>query len=120
MKKISLTIFIAILMLVGAGLVCADGNLTFSWTANDPAPEGYRLFQRASGQPYDYTAPVWSGTGTTCTISAIPDGTYAWVLRAFIGDLESPDSNEVVFTVSEQPPPVVYPCRPKQLIINFD
>lgn len=118
MKKL-IIITLALFCLAVAATIANAAEVTLAWDANDPAPEGYRLFQRADGQAYDYTAPAWSGTGTTATLQ-VPDGTYAWVVRAYVAGQESGDSNEVVFTVEPQPAPIVYPGRPKQLIINFE
>ena len=44
-----------------------SAQATLAWDPNDPAPEGYRIFQRIEGQTYDYSQPVWSGPGTTWT-----------------------------------------------------
>jgi hypothetical protein len=90
-------------LLVMALFVCFHGpaqaaQVTLAWDANVPAPEGYRLFQRAEGGSYNYSAPVWSGTTASCTISNLADSTtYYYVVRAFVGSDVSGDSNEVTF-----------------------
>ncbi|BBO82741.1 hypothetical protein DSCO28_33070 [Desulfosarcina ovata subsp. sediminis] len=76
------------------------GQATLAWDANDPAPEGYRVYQRAEGNAYDYSNPAWTGTDTSCPLNNLVDGTtYAFVVRAFSGTLESADSNEVTYYV---------------------
>jgi hypothetical protein len=78
---------------------------TLAWDANEPAPDGYRLFQRTEGQSYDYSAPVWSGTTTSAVVDSLTDGTdYYFVVRAYQGSDESGDSNEVSYRYD---PPVV-------------
>lgn len=73
-------------------------QVTLAWDANDPIPDGYRVFRALEGVGYDYSAPVWAGTTTTCTISDLADyTTYRFVVRAFSGSNESASSNEVTF-----------------------
>jgi hypothetical protein len=82
-----------------------SANLTLQWDANVPAPEGYRVFARQEGQNYDYNHPIWEDNATTCTLIGLVDGvTYFFVVRAFEGNLESADSQEVAYT-----PAVVVP-----------
>ncbi len=81
----------------------ATGNalcpVTFQWDANNPAPEGYRLFVHGQDQNYNYSSPNWEGAGTTATINGLEEGkTYYTVVRAYKEDLESGDSNEVYYT----------------------
>lgn len=112
-------IIAALLTLTLYALARAD-SVTLAWDANEPAAEGYRIFMRAEGTTYDYTAPAWQGTGTTCTIADLsPGATYAFVARAFQGGNESGDSNEVVYTIPEPTQTIVYPKQPKSLIIRF-
>lgn len=74
------------------------GQATLAWDPNDPVPEGYRIYQRADGQAYDYSQPVWTGSGTTGTVYNLDYGTtYYFVVRAYAGDLESADSEEVSY-----------------------
>lgn len=96
-------------------------DVTLAWDPNDPAPDGYRLFMRQDGQVYDYSSPAWQGTDTQATLSDLSEGvTYAFVCRAFVGDQESGDSNEVVYTIEAPPASVVIPKRPATLIIKFE
>ncbi|BBO91074.1 fibronectin type III domain-containing protein [Desulfosarcina ovata] len=74
-------------------------EVTLAWDANDPAPEGYRIFQRIDGEAYDYTDPVWTGTDTSGSVYNLEyDTTYYFVVRAYEGTLESADSEEVSYT----------------------
>jgi len=88
-------------------------QVTLGWDANNPAPDGYLVFQRIAGQAYDYAHPVWPTDGgnhteTTCTITNLTDGvTYFYVVRAYVGSDQSGDSNAVGFssiTDNNRPP----------------
>ena len=78
------------------------GKVTLQWDANDPAPEGYRIFVRqpeaeesTGNKTYNYATPAWQGAGTSAELD-LPEGIlYAFVVRAYDGVLESPDSQEV-------------------------
>ena len=88
-------------LLIAFPLVVSAAQVTLQWDANTPAPDGYNLYQRISGQAYNYSSPVNPSaiTGTTYTVEGLQDGiTYFFVIRAFIGSQESGDSNEVEFT----------------------
>jgi hypothetical protein len=90
--------------------------LSLAWDANDPLPDGYRLFQRKAGQSYDYSNPImtFGAEDTSAKVLNLEIGTlYYFVLRAFAGDMESGDSNEVGYTPQGPvEPPKVYPKRP--------
>ena len=83
-------------------------QVTLAWDANNPAPEGYRLYQRVGSSAYDYEQPAWSGSGTTCTISDLSEGSqYHFVVRAYVAYSESGDSNEVSYYAEPaEPTPV--------------
>ena len=79
-----------------------------SWDHNDPLPEGYRVYQRKSGQAYDYSSPVWTGANNSGVVYNLEyDTTYYFVVRAFEGTLESVDSDEVSF-MAPTPAPATY------------
>lgn len=98
-----LSLFLATMCFVFCIQPLNAANVTLSWDANTPEPEGYRVFQRIEGQAYDYTAPVWpldgaNHTQSTCTIDGLTEGvTYYFVVRAYVGQDESGDSNEVQY-----------------------
>lgn len=74
-------------------------SVSLRWDPNNPAPEGYRVFAREAGDSYDYAHPIWENSLTTCTLTGLTEGvTYYFVVRAFEGDLESVDSEEVSYT----------------------
>jgi len=81
--------------------VCSAHKITLAWSPNsEPDLAGYRVFYRAEGANYNYTAPAWEGTETTCEILDLGDGTYYFVARAFdVEELESGNSNEVFATL---------------------
>lgn len=86
---------VALLLLILPAFAFA-AQVTLAWDANNPAPDGYRLYQRAQGQSYDFTRPAWSGSGTTGTIANLnADTQYYFVVRAYAGNAESGNSNEV-------------------------
>lgn len=97
-------IFLVILMTF-ISIVCFAATIGLRWDANDPEPEGYRIFTRVDGQSYDYDNPTVCKdleTGdipssmTSVSIDTLSyDVHYYFVVRAFEGDLESADSNEV-------------------------
>ncbi len=83
-------------------------GVTLAWDGTEPAPDGYRLYQRAEGQTYDYSQPVWTGTHTSCTVYNLAyDSRYYFVVRAYLGAEQSGDSNEVTF-VSPSPAATTY------------
>lgn len=86
-----------VLLLVPAGLY-AECQITLRWDPNNPAPEGYRLFQRESGESYNYHNYTDVGLSTNHTVSGLSDNTtYHFVVRAYVGSDESGDSNEATF-----------------------
>ena len=98
MKKLAW--FITIMLIIGFTSSAMAGQVTLKWDANDPAPEGYKIFARAEGQAnYDYSAPAWSGPETTATIELTEGVLYYMVVRAFEGVLESPNSEEVNYAM---------------------
>jgi chitinase len=90
---------LTLLFLTSATMACA--SVTLEWDPNDPAPEGYRLFRRLDGEAYDYNAPLGTVSDTRYVDDTIVAGeTYFYVVRAYEGDNESGDSNEVSYTAS--------------------
>ena len=80
-------------------------RLAWDWT-NDPAGISFKVFKREVSAVYDYAAPAYTGTNTTCTISGIQGGTnYCFVARAFNATDESPNSNEVCLQRPRIQPP---------------
>lgn len=101
-----LVVIIAVLLSLFFSITKADAaSVTLRWDANDPTPDGYRLFMRVDGANYNFDTPVWQGTATTTTVDGLlPATLYYFVVRAFVADDESGDSNEVDYK-----PPVPAP-----------
>jgi hypothetical protein len=95
------TVLVIGYFLVTFPLMVSAAQVTLQWDANSQAPEGYRLYQRLSSQSYNYSTPVWSGTATQCTISVNDGNTYFFVVRAYAGNDESVNSNEVSLTTGQ-------------------
>jgi hypothetical protein len=110
MKILSLLIILLGVLTIDAqknfAIIQYTGQVRLSWDANAPAPEGYRVYQRIAGQAYDYSEPVWQGPETYAVINGPAFGvTHYYVVRAYDGELESIDSNEVSFTMASVPAP---------------
>lgn len=114
MRQFILTLFGVLVWITCA---MAAGSITFEWDANEQEITGYRLFQRAADGSYDYDQPVADIKGRETvrhTLEAVPAGTWHWVLRAYDGDNESGDSNEVSATVEpddEKPRNIRFPSN---------
>ena len=73
-------------------------QVTLTWDHNDPAPDGYCIYLRTEGQAYDYNQPCWIGIDTTGTVDGLEANTmHYFVVRAYVADQESADSDEVKF-----------------------
>ncbi len=94
-------IVVLILLIAFPAVSYALCEVTLQWDPNKPNPEGYLLFGREAGQNYDYNNPWWQGdeTFTRCTIDQLrEDRTYFFVVRAYVGNDVSGNSNEVRFS----------------------
>jgi chitinase len=94
-------------LLVAFPMVVSAAQATLQWDPNGVTPDGYNLYQCLDGQSYDYSNPVNTSaiTGTTYTVRELIEGqTYRFVVRAFVGDDESGDSNEAIYTVPVSDP----------------
>lgn len=96
---------VAALLILILPAVSMAAQLTLAWDPNFPNPDGYVVYQRAEGQPFNYTTPAWPTDGrdhteTTCTLTGLTEGrTYYFVVRASVGNDISGDSNEVSYKV---------------------
>ena len=102
MRRFKLVVYgVAILagiFLAGCFAALRVRPVTLEWEPKGPVPEGYRLFRRFDGAPYDYSAPIYQGPGIRY-IDECPAGRICfWVVRAYRGKSESRDSNEVTIT----------------------
>lgn len=104
-----------VLVLIFPAFAMAD-EVRLAWDANNPAPEGYRIFVRETAGDYDYSAPAWQGPGTTGEVKDLAAGTvYAFVVRAYVGDRESADSNEIIYTMPTVKEVIIYPGQPAMI-----
>jgi hypothetical protein len=93
-KTLFITALLALLSIMAHG-----ASVMLCWDPNNPAPEGYRVFIRLEGDAYDYTQPAWQGAENNVVLGGPLFGqTHYYVVRAYDGNLESVDSNEVSYT----------------------
>lgn len=93
-------IFLIIVFIIFPAFVFAETyGIHLGWQGiGDLDLEGYRVFMRMDDEPYDYGSPKKEvDRFTTDTwIQNLPDGTYAFVVRAFdTTNNESGNTNEV-------------------------
>jgi chitinase len=87
--------------------------------ANNPAPVGYRLFQREAGQNFDYAQWIYQGPEVTSTVDNLSEGaTYYFVVRAFVGADQSGDSNEMRFLATSTDLPPLADAGPQQSVAS--
>ena len=99
MKKILLILAI---LFFAVPAVAADVNL--AWDANTEPDVQYRIYAARYAQDYDYSAPLYDGAATSCTVIVDASAEYKFVARAYIvgasGQVyESGNSNQVVHAV---------------------
>jgi hypothetical protein len=79
-------------------------SVSLAWDPNDQIPEGYCVYQRKAGKSYNYNQPCWTGSTTNATVSNLSsDTTYYFVVRAYEGELQSANSEEVTYTTPPYP-----------------
>ncbi|MFO7644454.1 MAG: fibronectin type III domain-containing protein [Desulfosarcina sp.] len=106
-----LKVFFVSFVIVAVGATAAwSADVSLRWDPNEPPPQGYRIFAREGSQSYNYSNPIWQGSQSTHTLIGLKEGvTYSFVVRAFEGNLESLDSDEVTYTPlvvdATEPPP---------------
>ena len=117
MRRLFVIMAMSMFLILGAGQVFADNEVTFQWAANSETDlAGYRLHQGATaGGPYDEVAPVdvplaalTDVDNPEFTITSVADGQHFWVLTAYDDATptanESGYSNEVSALLDSAPP----------------
>ena len=98
-------IFILSLLIAFPAASHALCEVTLQWDTNTPTPEGYLVFGREEGQSYDYDDPWWRIVDpdfVQCTIDQLDESkTYYFVVRAYVNEDVSGDSNEVRFAYTD-------------------
>lgn len=100
--RIWLTIFLLL-----CAVACSAADVTVTWDHNDPRPEGYRIFTREADVPYNYDVPIWQGPENIATVTVDDNTVWYFVVRAYEGDLESADSEEVSYDAHVIIPPML-------------
>jgi len=115
MKKFALGLVVVFTVVMGLWAVQASAtDLCFAWDANpEPDLAGYKLFgKQGRTSAYDYTAPLWDGPETTCTVAVVGTDWY-FVARAYnTYNEESEDSNEVRWPKQTMEKPCLRFCVP--------
>ncbi|MBL0716999.1 MAG: hypothetical protein JJV89_03015 [Desulfosarcina sp.] len=112
--------FLLFFSVIAVQVVVADESVTIEWDQNQPVPsKGYKVFQRSLPDGvFNYTTPVWSGIEITYTTPILPNGVYAWEVRASTDEGDSGSSNEVIYPVESPPDIIVYAHRPAAIRIK--
>lgn len=86
-------------LLVAFPIVVSAADVTLQWDTTDPVPDGYHLYMRLNGEAFNYSSALWSGSATTYQVQDLTPGTtYYFVVRAYVGDEVSSNSNELAYT----------------------
>ena len=94
------SIFIIFMVILISAKYVFPFDVKITWDKNEEKGiAGYKIFCRKEGQDYnyDYNAPVWLGTATSCAIYGLDDmEAYYLVARAFnASGVESENSDEL-------------------------
>jgi len=93
------TVFAILIVITFLSTSAMAATVHLAWDPNDPAPDGYMILIRVEGDAYNYNAPAWIGATSDCQLEGlVPGTTYYMVVRAYVGELQSGDSNEVTYT----------------------
>ena len=81
-----------------------SADVKLAWDKNLEAGVQYRIYAARYAQDYDYTAPLYDGAATSCTVIVDASAEYKFVARAYLvgasGQVyESGNSNQVVHAV---------------------
>ena len=95
------------IFLMSADAFCAQ--VTLGWnviTGSNIA--GYRIFCREENKTYNFSRPLWTGSGTRLVVKDLVDNRgYYFIVRTYTTTgIESLNSNEVFYKTPQIPPPV--------------
>jgi hypothetical protein len=106
--------FLALCVLLCLAISAQAAQVTLAWDASATPGVQYALFTKDGLTPYNYDAPIWSGSELTATVN-VPDGREtAFVCRAWIEIIAidgsktilwSGNSNEEMYTPKKPEPP---------------
>lgn len=92
-------LFFVLLTVLVVSTHAGAATVTLEWDPNDPVPDGYMIYIRLQEDGYNYDAPAWIGSTSSCRLDGlVPGTTYYMVVRAYEGGLQSGDSNEISYT----------------------
>lgn len=83
-----------------AATVAQAADVTLAWEeVLDPDAALYRIYHREADGVYTFDTPVWEGDATSCTLTALIDGTTHYFVGRSVDSYgnESVDSNEIAF-----------------------
>jgi len=103
MRKLPIIGLIFLVFLAGPAFA---GGINLAWDYPYDQPDGFRLYARQSGGEYD--EPILEIAGDTLTgfVTVPTAGQWYFVCRAYIGNQESANSNEVGAIVEDVSQPI--------------
>jgi hypothetical protein len=134
-KKLYYLLIVVLVVMVGILItgMCTDTNaqdapaatgfdpttVTVKWDPNEPTPDGYRVFKRELPNDFDRANPVYEGPATEAKITGLELGkTYGFIVIAYEGNRISADSDQVIWTPSDQSKEIIYPQQVGGIIAN--
>jgi chitinase len=101
------------LLMMSLPMHAMASQVTLTWDVKNQTQDGFRVFKRTESQAFDYSKPAWPTDGldhtqTSCTLTDLAEGVrYYFVVRAYAGNNQSDDSNEVTYMAPAQAPETV-------------
>jgi len=114
MRDMLRLILVGIALAVLLPIIGQAATINLQWDASVSQVDGYAVYDKNYQKPYNYAAPIWTGSGLTCSVTVPDDRMSAFVARAYkYGpyDLQgnrttewSGNSNEVQWAPTVTPP----------------